>query len=256
MLVGRRAQLGTLLPGEGGEEGGVEVDRVQRSCGIDDEVLGFQVAVGRPVGDHRGGQRVECRGEPGQAHPVAGSGGPADRFAERLALDPFVQHDIDPFARSRRADRVVEEELPFEQPFAVDLPQVAHRAQEAPQRPDAAGVADAEDGGGVPDRVFGASRSVAAHLRLAQRAGQPAQVGEGEKILSQRVHGAASDADAGPSGKERPRACLFRTRRSGLRSVRISGSRSGCGRGLRSIRRRIRRRRTNRTSSGPAGLRA
>ena len=58
VLVGRGAQFGAALPGEGGEEHCVEVDRVELALRPDNQVLGLQIPVGRIVGDQLGGQRV------------------------------------------------------------------------------------------------------------------------------------------------------------------------------------------------------
>lgn len=100
------------------------VDRMEAACGIDDQVLGLQVAVGPVIRDHGKGQPVEGRCQSRKPLPVAVRGGVVDRLAECSALDPLVEDDIDPFARRGGG---VEVEFPFEKALAVDLPQVAHR---------------------------------------------------------------------------------------------------------------------------------
>lgn len=112
-------------------------------------------------------------------------GGFGDRFVEGRAVDPVAQNRIDPDARFRRS---VEVELLFEHSVAVDLPQVAHPAQVAAQRPDASVAADAEDDGRIADAVKGASLPVPAQLHLAQRACQAVGIGECEQVLAKGEH--------------------------------------------------------------------
>ena len=75
------------------------VDRMEAARGIDDQVLGLQVAVGPVVRDHGKRQPVEGRRQCRQLLPVAIRSGAVDRLAECSALDPLVEDDIDPFAR-------------------------------------------------------------------------------------------------------------------------------------------------------------
>ena len=185
MLVGRRAQFGARLSGEGGQECGVEVDRMQLPVPVYDDVRGLQVAVGAVVGDHAGGQGVERFRKAPELRRIAREGGFGDRFVEGRTVDPVAQNRIDPDACFRRS---VEVELLFEHSVAVDLPQVAHPAQVAAQRPDASVAADAEDDGRIADAVKGASLPVPAQLHLAQRACQAVGIGECEQVLAKGEH--------------------------------------------------------------------
>lgn len=125
MLVGRCAQFGARLSGEGGQKCGVEVDRMQFPVPADDDVCGFQVAVGAVVGDHAGGQGVERLRKAPELCRVACESRFGGRFVQGHALDPVAQNRVDPDARFRRG---VEEKFFFQQFVAVNLPQVAHFA--------------------------------------------------------------------------------------------------------------------------------
>ena len=152
MLVGCRAQFGARLSGEGGQKCGVEVDRMQFPVPADDDVRGFQVAVGAVVGDHAGGQGVERLRKAPELCRVACESRFGGRFVQGHALDPVAQNRVDPDARFRRG---VEEKFFFQQFVAINLPQVAHFAQVAAQRTDAPVAADAEDDGRIADAVTG-----------------------------------------------------------------------------------------------------
>ena len=260
VLVGRRAQLRAPLPGEGGQVGGVEVDRVQPAVRADDDVFGFQVAVRPLVGKQLRGQAVECRRQVVQSGALPGLCRPAHDAVERFALDPVVEHDVGP---DPVRGGFVEVEFALEQPCAVDFTQVARRPQVTAQGADAARVADAEDRGAVAHRDERTALGVAAQFDLAQRAGQAARIGERGEVLAQQRH-ERTVSDPGPStakrGSEKPR--LPKTARAV--PCEISGSSGRCGRGRRSrsrghrsrSRHRSRGRRTSRRSSGPAGPRA
>lgn len=248
MLVGRGTQFGAALPGEGGEEHCVEVDRVELALRLDNQVLGLQIPVGRIVGDQLGGQRVEAPGQLPEAGRVAIRDGPVDCLAERRPLDPVGQHDIRPKALVRGR---VEEELPLVQPFAVDLPQVAHRTEKAAQCHPPPAAADTEDRGRVSDGVQGAPVRTAFGLQSVERPQQSVRVVEREEVLAEGVHRARSVTEDGTVPKKVP-SCRFGAGSS--RPVRVSGSCSVRVRDPRSSRRRSRRR-TNRRSSGPAGPR-
>ena len=144
MLVSRRAQFGARLPGEGGQESGVEIDRMQSLIPVDDDVRGFQVSVGAVVGDQSGGQCVERFRKAPEFCRIVGLGRLDSRFVQGLALDPVAQNHIDPDSRFRRR---VEVKFFFEQFVSVYFLQVAHRAQVTAQRADASVVADAEHDG-------------------------------------------------------------------------------------------------------------
>ena len=101
------------------------------------------------------------------------------------ALDPVAQNDVDPDARFRRG---VEVKFFFEQFVAVNLPQVAHRAQVTAQRTGTPVTADAEDDGRIADAVTGTSLPVPAQFHFAQRMCQAAGVGEGEQVLAKGKH--------------------------------------------------------------------
>lgn len=249
VLVGRGAQFGAALPGEGGEEHCVEVDRVELALRPDNQVLGLQIPVGRIVGDQLGGQRVEAPGQLPEAGRVAIRDGPVDCLAERRPLDPVGQHDIRPEPLVRGG---VEEELPLVQPLSVDLAQVAHRPQEAAQDHPPAAAADAEDGGRVSDGVNGAPVRTAFGLQTVERPQQSVRIVEREEVLAEGVHRTRSVTEDGTVPKKVP-SCRFGAGSS--RPVRFSGSCSVRVRDPRSSRRRSRRR-TNRRSSGPAGPRA
>ena len=78
--------------------------------------------------------------------------------------------------------------LLFEKPLAVDLLQVAHRAQVTAQRADASAEADAEYGGGVAGAEAGAALFVAAHVDFTQRARQAAGVEKSQQVLTEGKH--------------------------------------------------------------------
>ena len=137
------------------------------------------------VRDQREGQPVEQPDEYLQALPVAEGGGLRDGFVQGGAFDPVADDRIDPDAGFGRG---VDVEFFFEKPLAVDLLQVAHRAQVTAQRTDASAEADAEDGGGIACAEAGASLCVAAHVDFTQRARQAAGVEKGQQVLTNGVH--------------------------------------------------------------------
>ena len=185
VLVGRRAQFGADLPGEGGQVRGVEVDRAERAVVADDDILGFQVAVGAVVRDQREGQPVEQPDEDLQTLAVPEGGGLRHGFVQGGAFDPVAEDRIDPDAGFGRGVQV---KLLFEKPLAVDLLQVAHRAQVTAQRADASAEADAEYGGGVAGAEAGAALFVAAHVDFTQRARQAAGVEKSQQVLTEGKH--------------------------------------------------------------------
>lgn len=205
MLVGLGSQLGARLSGKGGEEHGIAVDRVEPARRIDDQILGLQIAVGPVVGDQGCGQPVELLRQGLESGPVACGGGPVHRLAQRLALDPAVENDVDPFAP---VGRRVEVERLLAEPVAVDLPQVAHRAEEAAQGARLPVVPHAEDDGRVPDGVFGRSGCVAAQRDLPEAACEPLGIGEREEVLAECAHGFRRERGTvlveGPASFSRP----------------------------------------------------
>ncbi len=283
------ADFGTSAARKCGQKRGVEVDRMQRSVGCDDEVLGFQIAV-RPIVRYQlQGQPVERFGESLQAFRVALSGSLCDGRMERVALDPVVQHHVDPFSAFGGGVQI---EFLGQELFAVDFSCMGCRTEVAAQGVYFAVVPDAEHRGAVARGVERASRLIAAQDRIAQGAGQTVGVVEGQQILAEGKQGEIGNAGfyrlcrvsakrgallveawapglrnkkgkrknfTGLTFRLRPLCgawfCVRRFLFSGSCSAR-RGRRSRSRRHDR-IRRRTRgRRRTNRTSSGLGGLRA
>ena len=177
MLERCRAQLGTLRAGERGQERGVEVDEAERAVGPDDDVLGFQVAVGAVVGRHGGGEPVERFGQTCELRAV----GRCDPLVERLALDPAVDHHVGPFALPVVA---VDEEFAAQQLGSVDGFEVARFARVTAQGVTCTAAADFEHHGAVSRAVAHPAVGVAAYVDPAQRARQAAGVADREEILT------------------------------------------------------------------------
>ena len=186
MLESRRAQLRAVPACESGQKHGVEIDQVEPSPVVRDDVFGFQVAVRPVVRRERRGHAVECGGKSPQPRRVARLGGCGDRFVKRHAFDPVAQHHIHPDAACGRG---VDEKLLRQQLLAVDFRQMARMVHVTAQRADAAFAADAEYDGAVACRVTYAPLSVAAHLDLAQRPGEAVRIGQRGQVLAQCEHG-------------------------------------------------------------------
>ena len=186
VLEGRGTQFGARLPGECGQVHGIEVDQVQPPRGIHDDIFGFEVSVCPVVRRKPCGQAVERRGQLPQPCCVFCRGRLCDGFVERRAFDPVAQYDVDP---NPAPGRVVEVQLLRQQPFAVNLRQVARRMHVAPQRADMPFVADTEDDGAVAYGVAHAAPAVTAYLHAAQGFRQSVGVGQCREVLSQREHG-------------------------------------------------------------------
>ena len=101
------------------------------------------------------------------------------------ALDPVAEDDIDP---DPGLGRGVQVELFFEQPIAVNLLQVAHRAQVTAQRPDAPAEADAENRRRITGAETRTAPFVVAHVDFSQRARQAAGVEQGQEVLAKGIH--------------------------------------------------------------------
>ena len=183
VLEGRGTQFGARLPGECGQVHGIEVDQVQPPRGIHDDIFGFEVSVCPVVRRKPCGQAVERRGQLPQPCCVFCRG---RLCVERRAFDPVAQYDVDP---NPAPGRVVEVQLLRQQPFAVNLRQVARRMHVAPQRADMPFVADTEDDGAVAYGVAHAAPAVTAYLHAAQGFRQSVGVGQCREVLSQREHG-------------------------------------------------------------------
>lgn len=146
---------------------------------------GFRSPWARSSVTRREGQPVEQPDEDLQALAVPEGGGLRHGFVQGGAFDPVAEDRIDPDAGFGRGVQV---KLLFEKPLAVDLLQVAHRAQVTAQRADASAEADAEYGGGVAGAEAGAALFVAAHVDFTQRARQAAGVEKSQQVLTEGKH--------------------------------------------------------------------
>lgn len=166
VLVGGRAQLEGGAPLHTGEVQRVEVDQPQVAAGRHHDILGLQVAVGPVVGEQFGGQGVEPPGELVQKRGVAAFQRPVHHDVERVALDPVVEHHVDPLALFVVG---VDVELLAQELLAVYGIQIHGRLGGVAAQPVHPPVQlDAEHGGPVADGVAGPSVGIAQQPQVLQ----------------------------------------------------------------------------------------
>lgn len=186
MLVSRRAEFGTGLPGQRREVGGVEIHQPQSPCRHDD-VFRLEVSVCPVAPEHGEDQPVERRGQEEEPFPVAGGGSADHGIPERRPLIPRARDHIGPLAPLVIG---VDEKLAAQEPPAVKDLQMGHRPGIALEHPRPSRAAHLEDHGAVPNRIPRPPVRSAAHLRIAEGAHQAIGVFERTKVLRHRAeHG-------------------------------------------------------------------